>query len=225
VKAVSEEFIEAVLARCSEQIAAMIRFQRLTGCRPGEVCRLRACDIDMSSETWIYQPIQHKTAHRGFKRKIHVGPRSQEVLGPWLNRQPDEFLFSPREANAVRNAERRAARKSRVTPSQAARQPKENPGRSAKSAYSTDSYRRAIYRACAAAFPPPDGLSDEDHEQWRLDHQWFPNQLRHAAGTKFRRECGLEAAQVLLGHAHADVTQIYAERDNELAAKVAREVG
>jgi hypothetical protein len=39
---------------------------------------------------------------------------------------------------------------------------------------------------------------------------WAPNQLRHMVGTKIRREIGLEASQVVLGHAHADVTQIYA---------------
>jgi hypothetical protein len=35
----------------------------------------------------------------------------------------------------------------------------------------------------------------------------------------------LEAAQVVLGHPKADVTQVYAERDLALAEKVAREVG
>ena len=36
---------------------------------------------------------------------------------------------------------------------------------------------------------------------------------------------GLEAAQVTLGHAKADVTQIYAERDLNKAASVMREIG
>jgi hypothetical protein len=40
-----------------------------------------------------------------------------------------------------------------------------------------------------------------------------------------RRAYGLEAAQVLLGHARADVTQVYAERDGRLAFRVAREIG
>jgi hypothetical protein len=35
----------------------------------------------------------------------------------------------------------------------------------------------------------------------------------------------LEAAQVVLGHSRADVTQVYAERDLTLAEKVALEVG
>ncbi len=60
---------------------------------------------------------------------------------------------------------------------------------------------------------------------WREQHTWHPHQLRHTAATEIRRTFGLEAAQVALGHAAADVTQIYAERDLELARKVAAKLG
>ena len=40
-----------------------------------------------------------------------------------------------------------------------------------------------------------------------------------------RSRFGLEAAQVVLGHSKADVTQIYAERDLGLADRVAGELG
>ena len=83
--------------------------------------------------------------------------------------------------------------------------PKRTPG----SRYTKDSYRVAIQRACRRA-----GLE-----------VWSPNQLRHAAGTQARALFGLEAAQVILGHAKADVTQIYAERDRKLARDVARKIG
>jgi len=43
--------------------------------------------------------------------------------------------------------------------------------------------------------------------------------------TKVRKAHGLEAAQVLLGHARADVTQVYAERNEELAREVAGKIG
>jgi site-specific recombinase XerC len=55
--------------------------------------------------------------------------------------------------------------------------------------------------------------------------KWAPNRLRHSAATEIRKRFGLEAAQVVLGHAQADVTQVYAERDLELARRVAKEVG
>ena len=54
---------------------------------------------------------------------------------------------------------------------------------------------------------------------------WHPNQLRHSLGTEVRQRFGLEAAQVVLGHSKADVTQVYAERDQRLAVQVARQVG
>jgi len=75
--------------------------------------------------------------------------------------------------------------------------------------YDTASYRRAIHRACDKA----------DTERWS------PNRLRHSAATEIRRRFGLEAAQVTLGHAAADVTQVYAERDYQKAADVMREIG
>jgi integrase len=52
-----------------------------------------------------------------------------------------------------------------------------------------------------------------------------PNQLRHTAATEIREKFGLEAAQVVLGHASADITQVYAERNQKLAAEVIKQIG
>ena len=71
-------------------------------------------------------------------------------------------------------------------------------------------------------------LSDRqaaDLKAWQKNHRWSPNQLRHAKGTEVRRTLGLEAAQVTLGHRKADVTQIYAQRNDELGKEVARVTG
>jgi integrase len=46
---------------------------------------------------------------------------------------------------------------------------------------------------------------------------WTPNRLRHSATAQCRRDFGLEAAQVLLGHNRADITQTYAEPDMKKA--------
>ena len=40
-----------------------------------------------------------------------------------------------------------------------------------------------------------------------------------------REQRGVEAAQVILGHARADVTQVYAEKNQELAMRIAKETG
>jgi integrase len=117
------------------------------------------------------------------------------------------------------------------------------PGRKPGDRYAVDSYRRAIDRGVESAFPPPGDLAkwaDETQKEyrarltkkqaaevkeWRRSHQWHPHQLRHNYATNFRREFGLEAAQVLLGHTKADVTQIHAERDMSRAAAVAARIG
>ncbi len=112
-----------------------------------------------------------------------------------------------------------------MTPSQYARRSKRNRKRPPGNRYSADSYRRAIHRACELAFPVPDELPEGQHADWRRQHQWAPNRLRHSAATLIRQQFGLEAAQVTLGHASADVSQIYAERDYSLAANVMAKIG
>ena len=60
---------------------------------------------------------------------------------------------------------------------------------------------------------------------WRAANCWSANQVRHTYATEVRKDFGLEAAQVALGHSHADVTQTYAERNLSLAVEVAKAVG
>jgi site-specific recombinase XerC len=62
-------------------------------------------------------------------------------------------------------------------------------------------------------------------KRWQSENRWHPNQLRHSYLTAVRKRYGLEGAQVIAGHAKADVTQVYAERDLGLAEKIAAEMG
>jgi integrase len=57
------------------------------------------------------------------------------------------------------------------------------------------------------------------------EYRWSPNRLRHSAATEVRRRFGLEAAQHVLGHASANTTEIYAERDAAAAQEIARKIG
>ena len=68
-------------------------------------------------------------------------------------------------------------------------------------------------------------MSNEEFKTWKAPQHWHPHQLRHNYATDVRRQFGLEAAQILLGHSKADVTQIYAERDMTRAATVAEKIG
>lgn len=53
----------------------------------------------------------------------------------------------------------------------------------------------------------------------------IPKLLRHNEATAIRQEYALEAAQVMLGHSSADITQAYAERDRTKRLKITGEVG
>lgn len=75
--------------------------------------------------------------------------------------------------------------------------------------YTREAFAFAIAKACKKADVP----------------HWHPHQLRHSAGTRIRALAGLDAAQVVLGHRHAQTTEIYAEADIERAAAVMSKVG
>lgn len=200
--------VQTILPHLPLVVADMVRFQRLTGARPSEVCLLRPCDIDRSDDVWAYRPGSHKTEHQGRQRVIYIGPKARDILRPYLLRPAETYCFTPLESERRRRAEQRSRRKTKVQPSQmnrCKRRPRWAPG----CRYNTDSYRRAIHRACDRA-----GVK-----------RWGPNRLRHSCATEVRRQFGLEAAQVVLGHASADITQLYAERDQELAKAVVRKIG
>ncbi len=246
VKPVEDAVVDATLPFLNRQIRGLVEFQRLTGCRPGEGCLLRRCDIDMSGAVWRFRPAHHKNAHRGKRRVIAVGPRAQELLKPYFTANPADYLFSPRRAMEQQIAERSAARETPRYPSHMERNRAKrvvNPKRLPDERYTSASYGRAIARACERLYPPPEPLAQregesraewekrltpEQHEAvlaWHSAHRWRPNQIRHAFGTRVRKAAGLEAAQVTLGHSKADTTQIYAERNESLAAEVAALIG
>lgn len=112
-----------------------------------------------------------------------------------------------------------------MTPSQLTRGRRAQPARSPGNRYTSASYRRSIHRACDAADRHARLISSRAKEDERLVVRWSPNQLRHSTATLIRQQFGLEAAQVTLGHASADITQIYAERDQSKASAVMRALG
>lgn len=84
---------------------------------------------------------------------------------------------------------------------------------------------RAITYACIQAFPAPKDVKGQALRQWRRDHHWSPNQLRHAALTRVRKEAGLDAARGVAGHSKVETTQIYAERDFQQTMMLMRRIG
>lgn len=93
--------------------------------------------------------------------------------------------------------------------------------------YTPEVYSRRIAAAVKAANAKTEAenAGRGEGEERKLIPHWFPHQLRHTCGTLARKMGGLEGAQTLLGHQRANVTEIYAERDMDLAAEVAKKIG
>ena len=255
VKPVSDDLVDATLPHLTPTLAAMVQFQRLTGARPSEVCRLTTGMIDRSGEVWVATFGDHKTAHKGKARRVFIGPQAQAWIEPYLKNDTDAPVFSPQQSEKERRKAQNEQRKSYQSCGNGpGTNRKAQPRKSPRRQYDNGSYNRAITYACDAAFPSPrhfqrqrveatgrktdrwetegewqarlkrEGLFDE-LERWRKAHRWSPGQLRHSYATEVRKDYGLEAAQILLGHSRADVTQVYAERDTARAVEVAREAG
>ena len=166
---VPEPVLAAVLPLLSPTVRAMVDLQRLTGCRPGEVLIMRAGDIDRGGRVWVYRPDRHKNGHRGHSREVFLGPRAQAVVTPWLRADPAAYLFSPADAEGERRRAMRAARKSKVQPSQRDRS-KGRPAKVPGDHYTVYSYGR----------PSPT----------RARRRGFRPGLRTGCGTTRPRRCG-----------------------------------
>jgi integrase len=230
VQPVAPDVVDATLPYLPPLVADMVRLHRLIGARPAEVCILRPCDLDTSAPVWTYRPESHKTDYHGHQRIIMIGPKGQDVLRPYLLREKTSYCFVPAESERKRRADLHERRLSPVRPYESTRWPKRHPKRTAGDRYTPNSYRRAIERAV-------ERINQDRREEARkamkatgvvepaLLPAWTPNQLRHSAATEIRKQFGLEAVQVVLGHAHANVSEVYAERNMTLAAEVMRKIG
>ena len=185
----------------------------------------------MTGRAWTYVPATHKTAYRGHARTVYLGPRAQAVLRPWLRTALDAYLFQPAEAVADLRRERHARR---VIPAGQGNELGTNrktvPKRSAGNRYTSTTYCRAIQRACdkadRAAKEKARAAGRDVADDERLVPRRHPHQLRHNYATNVRREYGLEAAQILLGHSSALVTDaVYAERGTAKGMEVAKAIG
>ena len=207
VRPVPDEHIDAVLATVTSTIRAMIEVQRLTGMRPGELVMMRERDIDKGGTIWTYQPASHKTEHHEIDRQIFLGPKAQMILQPFMWRDAQSYLFNPHETILERRKEQRM--RSKKPGVRERRRFSLRSLRRCQERYTTDTYYRAIARACERADIPV----------------WGPNRLRHNAATLLRKQFGIEAARVILGHTSSAMTEVYAELDRAKAADIMERVG
>lgn len=96
VQPVPDDVIDATIAELPTHLADMVRIQRLTAMRPGELLIMRGCDIDRTKQTWIYTPGQHKTEHMEQSRSVTIGPKAQIILTPYLTHGLSWLFVAPR---------------------------------------------------------------------------------------------------------------------------------
>lgn len=255
VKPVAEAHARAIYSHVSAQVADMIELALITGMRAGEIVTMRGRDIDTTGKLWTYKPQQHKTRHHGHDRVVMLGPKAQEILKRYLRTDLDAPLFSPAAAEADRRLKQHAARKTPMScgnrPGSCKTRKRKRP---TGHRYTVASFCRAIKYGCAARWPAPEretverlarelkrpGLTLRDARKKVLKdnpklaetikahdkaHSFHPHQLRHTAATRLRKEFGIEAAQVMLGHKTIRITELYAEKNLDAARKIAAEVG
>ena len=186
---VPEAIVERTIEHLTPTLEAMVRLQLASAMRPGELVSMRASDLNMSGAIWEYRPETHKTEHHeGSSRVIMLGPKAQEVIRPFLRLNVSGYLFSPRQSEAERNAERREERKTPLWPSHVKHQQAKKANRPGRKPlgdrWQVNAYRKAIAQACDAAFPHPtlagilpSDLTDDQKaelEVWRKAHRWHP---------------------------------------------------
>lgn len=157
---VDDAIVEATLPHLPPTVADIIRLLKITGARCGEICAMRMADIDRRGPNWIYRPRRHKTKKMGHDRTIVFGPKSQSILGSYLNVDPDAYVFSPREQAKRIAALKRANRKTPVQPSQLDRS-KPTAKRVPGDFFIPSTISHAVLRAC---------------KRQKIDH-WHPHQL------------------------------------------------
>ena len=129
IKPADPDALLAVLAWARPQLRAMLRVQRSTGMRPGELCALRPSDLDRSAEPWRYaiRPDHDKQAHTRLDVEptpaVLFGPRARAALEPLLaaTARPDMPVFRTRSGRQVTPKEyyfnlRYACRRAGVAP-------------------------------------------------------------------------------------------------------------
>lgn len=226
VPPVADWVVAATVCECSPTVRAMVALQRATGMRPGELCSMRRRDLSTSPAEvlavpgqsravaavevdgvpiWFYVPAKHKNLHRGKMRAVAIGPDGQRALAPFLDRNPDDYLFRP--ADEISPAEGRALR---VGP-----------------CYCPRSYHNAIVRAVARA----NRIRKQAAERGlvpvfvQIPH-WSPNQLRHAAAEAVAEKVDAESAANMLGHsASRRALDAYVQGCILRAAETAAKVG
>lgn len=224
---IEEQEVLDVAERCPPAVSAMLRAQLLTGMRPLEVTGMRTGDLRPitiavasgdSRVVWLYDvaPSFDKTSHHEVPGR--VVPLDDEAMAivrsQWDPDDPAAFVFSPRREES-RRIERLASQRPRGG------KPRPKPGRGGArifgERYTTESYRRAVERACDRVHDP-DGLRLAEGDR---SHRWTPSRIRHSRATSAVDIIGIDNVMHLLGHRDMRTTMGYVNGRDRKAARAA----
>lgn len=193
---VSEAAVLAIKPFVTKPVWGMIQFMLFTGCRPSECCGMRWSEIDTNKAVWTYCPKHHKTAHKGKKRVIVIGPQGQKVLNSLRELSRSDCVFDP-QAGLEEFLRKTYGENAKVR-------------KTIGECYSKHSLNAAVRKACLRAKIPV----------------WSPGQLRKTRATHARRDGDLETAQQILGHSSKQTTERhYADVDLSRAQANALQFG
>ena len=205
-KPVKPSIVQATLPYMTQEVADLIWFIRLTGCRPSEAGRMKFCRIrDRNKPVWRYVPSRHKTSHRGKQRHIAIGPKAQTIVSAHAaGRSDHDYVFTPQRSVPARTP--RAGVLS-LDP--------RKPSLRAGKRFNKDAILRAVTRAIIKANKAraEEGLPPLPH--------WTPYQLRYTRLREIRKRGGREAAQAVAGHSRATMTDHYAPANWSKATRAA----
>lgn len=194
IKPVDFDIVRQAFPFMNQKFRLMLRVHMFTGMRTTEVCGMRWSELKPFNESlYLYAPETHKTAHHGISKAIYLPVSMVDDLRK-LNRTADDKKLDHVFLSWGKG--KSAGYKGPVQPS---------------------GYRTAIERAQERLAKHNSLLKIPQIPRWTL------LQIRHTVATIVRQLYGLEGAQAVLGHASIDATQIYAERRNDLAVKIASE--
>jgi len=209
-KPVAVSVVRATLPYMTKEMADLVWFIRLTGCRPSEAARMRWCRIfDRHKTVWRYVPRKHKTAYKGRSLHIAIGPQAQKIVTAHAaGRGPREFVFTPQRSVRAKKP------RSGIVPMESWR-----PASHSRKCFTKDGICQAIRRAVIRA------NKARREEGLPLLPHWFPYQLRYLRLREIRRDQGPEAARATAGHARESMTAHYAPPSFKAAARAAMAAG
>jgi len=207
---VDDEVVERTKPHLLRVYQAFVLILRETGARPSEICRMKVGDIDRTDpKIWVYRLKHHKTMRYDKKRVIAFGREEQAALLPYLNKEPHEAVFSPKDAISEHKRMLRDTRTTPFTPSQKARDKarKRHPQVKFNEHFTVGTIGLALQRAIQEAnrnLP-----EDQQIPKWTL------YQLRHAFLTEKTEQFDENVAALLAGHSDPKMVRRVYDKSQE----------